>query len=140
MERGARPLKNVVQRSCGFTLVELMVAMSLAMVDMAPPPALSDALAHAPPDGDGSPVSYELTATPLDTGPMRDDARGTFTLRSNGTKGNAGSDGADEPGAGACAEFARKARSGAWPCAQGADGQSSRASSPRSSRDCFQIR
>ncbi|SOT40870.1 conserved hypothetical protein [Burkholderia cenocepacia] len=59
MERGARPLKNVVQRSCGFTLVELMVAMSLAVLDMAPPPALSDALAlaHAPPDGDGSPVS-----------------------------------------------------------------------------------
>ncbi|WP_346275121.1 prepilin-type N-terminal cleavage/methylation domain-containing protein [Burkholderia cenocepacia] len=50
-----------MQRSCGFTLVELMVAMSLAVLDMAPPPALSDALAlalaHALPDGDGSPVS-----------------------------------------------------------------------------------
>ncbi|UJH74039.1 prepilin-type N-terminal cleavage/methylation domain-containing protein [Burkholderia cenocepacia] len=140
MERDAQPLKHVLQRPGGFTLVELMVAMSLAVVDMAPPPALSDALAHAPPDGDGSPVSYELTATPLDTGPMRDDARGTFTLRSNGTKGNAGIDGADEPGAGACAEFARKARSGAWPCARDADDQSFCASSPRSSRDCFQIR
>lgn len=30
MERGAQPLKNVVQRAGGFTLVELMVAMSLA--------------------------------------------------------------------------------------------------------------
>jgi len=40
MERGARPLKNVVQRSCGFTLVELMVAMSLAVLDMAPPPGV----------------------------------------------------------------------------------------------------
>ncbi|MDN7990553.1 prepilin-type N-terminal cleavage/methylation domain-containing protein [Burkholderia orbicola] len=89
----------MVQRSCGFTLVELMVAMSLAVVDMAPPPALSDALAYAPPDGDGSPVSYELAATPLDTGPMHDDACGTFTLRSDGTKGNTGSDGVDEPGA-----------------------------------------
>lgn len=57
MERGAQPLKNVVQRTGGFTLVELMVAMSIAVLDMAPPPALSDALAHAPPDGDGSPVS-----------------------------------------------------------------------------------
>nr|WP_275521943.1 prepilin-type N-terminal cleavage/methylation domain-containing protein [Burkholderia cenocepacia] len=47
----------MAQRSCGFTLVELMVAMSLAVLDMAPPPVLSDALAHAPPDGDGSPVS-----------------------------------------------------------------------------------
>ncbi|HGO6076624.1 type II secretion system protein [Burkholderia cenocepacia] len=46
-----------MQRTGGFTLVELMVAMSIAVLDMAPPPALSDALAHAPPDGDGSPVS-----------------------------------------------------------------------------------
>lgn len=50
MERGARPLKNVVQRSCGFTLVELMVAMSLAVLDMAPPPGVvgrARARAHA---------------------------------------------------------------------------------------------
>lgn len=51
------------------------------------------------PDGDDSPVSYELAAAPLDTGPMHDDACGTFTLRSDGTNGNAGNDGAGEPGA-----------------------------------------
>ncbi|WP_180278188.1 type IV pilin protein [Burkholderia sp. AU18528] len=87
-------------------------AQYLETLDGAPPAALPDALAQAPPDGpavyrltlgrpdgDESPVSYELAATPLDTGPMRDDACGTFTLRSDGTKGNAGSGGADEPGA-----------------------------------------
>ncbi|KGB98388.1 MULTISPECIES: type IV pilin protein [Burkholderia] len=87
-------------------------AQYLETLDGAPPAALPDALAHAPPDGhavyrltlgrpdgDDSPVSYELAATPLDTSPMRDDACGTFTLRSDGTKGNAGNDGADEPGA-----------------------------------------
>ncbi|WP_321858985.1 type IV pilin protein [Burkholderia cenocepacia] len=87
-------------------------AQYLETLDGAPPAALPDAFARAPPDGhavyrltlgwpDGpdSPVSYELSATPLDAGPMRDDACGTFTLRSDGTKGNAGSDGVDEPGA-----------------------------------------
>ncbi|HDV6326781.1 TPA: type IV pilin protein [Burkholderia cenocepacia] len=87
-------------------------AQYLETLDGTPPAALPDALAQAPPDGhavyrltlgrpdgDGSPVSYELAATPLDTGPMRDDACGTFTLRSDGTKGNTGSDGVDEPGA-----------------------------------------
>ncbi|WP_230469123.1 MULTISPECIES: prepilin-type N-terminal cleavage/methylation domain-containing protein [Burkholderia] len=37
MELGAQSLKNVVQRPGGFTLVELMVAMSLAIVDGAHP-------------------------------------------------------------------------------------------------------
>lgn len=73
-----------------------------------PPPALPMALTQAPPDGraiyrlaltrpDGgdSPVSYELEAIPLDTGPMHDDACGAFTLRADGAKGNVRSDGAD---------------------------------------------
>ena len=76
------------------------------------PPALPDALAQAPPDGravyrltlrqpdgDDSPVTYELEAIPLDTGAMHDDACGAFTLRSDGTKGNTRRDGADEQGA-----------------------------------------
>ncbi|KFG96300.1 pilus assembly protein PilE [Burkholderia paludis] len=84
----------------------------LEMLDGAPPSTLPDALAQAPPDGravyrltlrlpdgDDSPVSYELQASPLDTGPMRDDACGVFTLRSDGTKGNARNDGADASGA-----------------------------------------
>ncbi|ALX12848.1 pilus assembly protein PilE [Burkholderia cepacia JBK9] len=87
-------------------------AQFLEALDGAPPSALPDALAQAPPDGravyrltllrpDGgdAPVSYELEASPLDTGPMHDDACGTFTLRSDGTKGNARRDGADESGA-----------------------------------------
>ncbi|WP_107312519.1 type IV pilin protein [Burkholderia metallica] len=52
-------------------------------------------LALARPDGDDGPVSYELEAIPLDTGPMHGDACGVFTLRSDGTKGNVRSDGAD---------------------------------------------
>ena len=65
-------------------------------------------LAQAPPDGrvvyrlalkrpdrDDSPVTYDLAAIPLDTGLMRDDACGAFTLRSDGTKGNVRSDGSD---------------------------------------------
>ncbi|HDR9485721.1 pilus assembly protein PilE [Burkholderia aenigmatica] len=84
-------------------------AQYLETRDGAPPSALPDALAQAPPDGravyrvairrpDGgdSPVSYELEAIPLDAGPMHDDACGAFTLRSDGTKGNVRSDGADE--------------------------------------------
>ncbi|CAB3766047.1 hypothetical protein LMG29660_05457 [Burkholderia puraquae] len=80
----------------------------LETLDGVPPSALPTALTQAPPDGravyrlalrrpdgDGSPVNYELDATPLDTGPMHDDACGTFTLRSDGTKGNVRSDGAD---------------------------------------------
>ncbi|MDF3081907.1 type IV pilin protein [Burkholderia sola] len=87
-------------------------AQYLETLDGAPPAALPDELAQAPPDGhavyrltlgrpdgDDSPVSYELAAAPLDTGPMRDDACGTFTLRSDGTKGNAGRERVDEPGA-----------------------------------------
>ncbi|MBY8609029.1 type IV pilin protein [Burkholderia arboris] len=86
-------------------------AQFLEALDGAPPSALPDALAQAPPDGravyrlallrpDGgdAPVSYELEASPLDNGPMHDDACGTFTLRSDGTKGNARRDGTDEPG------------------------------------------
>ena len=91
-------------------------AQYLETLDGAPPQVLPDALAHAPPDGqavyrvalrrpgnDDSSVVYELVASPLDTGPMRDDRCGAFTLRSDGTKGNTGSsDGsADGPG-GAC--------------------------------------
>ncbi|WP_412022403.1 type IV pilin protein [Burkholderia cepacia] len=81
----------------------------LETLDGAPPAALPDALAQAPPDGravyrltlgqpdgDDSPVNYELEASPLDTGPMQDDACGAFTLRSDGTKGNVRNDGADE--------------------------------------------
>lgn len=81
----------------------------LETLDGAPPAALPDALAQAPldgravyrltlrqPDGDDSPVSYELEANPLDTGPMHGDACGAFTLRSDGTKGNVRNDGADE--------------------------------------------
>ncbi|WP_342703684.1 type IV pilin protein [Burkholderia arboris] len=87
-------------------------AQFLEALDGAPPSALPDALAQAPsdgravyrltllrPDGGDAPVSYELEASPLDTGPMHDDACGTFTLRSDGTKGNARRDGADESGA-----------------------------------------
>ncbi|WP_419686348.1 type IV pilin protein [Burkholderia theae] len=81
----------------------------LETLDGAPPAALPDVLAQAPPDGQAVyrltlgqpgggdlPVSYELEASPLDTGPMHDDACGAFTLRSDGTKGNVRSDGADE--------------------------------------------
>lgn len=81
----------------------------LEALDGVPPAALPDALAQAPPDGqaiyrvrlrrqpdDGLSIAYELEARPLDAGPMRDDTCGTFTLRSDGTKGNARRDGTDE--------------------------------------------
>jgi len=80
-------------------------AQYLETLDGAQPPTLPDAYAHAPSDGpavyrvalrrstgDDAAVAYELVASPFDTGPMRDDACGAFTLRSDGTKGNAGSD------------------------------------------------
>ncbi|VWD51426.1 pilus assembly protein PilE [Burkholderia lata] len=83
-------------------------AQYLETLDGVPPSALPTALTQAPPDGravyrlalrrpdgDDSPVNYELEAIPLDTGPMHDDACGAFTLRSDGTKGNVRSDGAD---------------------------------------------
>jgi type IV pilus assembly protein PilE len=83
-------------------------AQYLETRDGVPPSALPMSLAQAPPDGraiyrlalrrpdgDDSPVSYELEAVPLDTGPMHDDACGAFTLRADGTKGNVRSDGAD---------------------------------------------
>ncbi|AYQ37449.1 prepilin-type N-terminal cleavage/methylation domain-containing protein [Burkholderia aenigmatica] len=83
-------------------------AQYLETRDGAPPSALPDTLAQAPPDGravyrlalrrpdrDDSPVSYELEAIPLDAGPMHDDVCGAFTLRSDGTKGNVRSDTAD---------------------------------------------
>ncbi|WP_322026822.1 type IV pilin protein [Burkholderia sp. BCC1977] len=91
-------------------------AQYLETLDGAPPQTLPDAYAHAPPDGqavysvalrravgDDAPVAYELVARPLDAGPMRDDACGAFTLRADGTKGNAGSDdGAADAQARAC--------------------------------------
>lgn len=79
-------------------------AQYLETLDGPPPRTLPDAYAQVPPDGpavyrvalqrsvgDDAPVVYELVASPLDAGPMRDDACGAFTLRSDGTKGNAGS-------------------------------------------------
>ncbi|MBY4868710.1 prepilin-type N-terminal cleavage/methylation domain-containing protein [Burkholderia sp. Bp9017] len=91
-------------------------AQYLETLDGMPPQALPDALAHAPPDGhpvyrvtlrrpgdDDASVVYELVASPLDTGPMRDDRCGAFTLRSDGAKGNAGSnDGSADGQDGAC--------------------------------------
>ncbi|KHK54519.1 pilus assembly protein PilE [Burkholderia sp. A9] len=83
-------------------------AQYLETLDGAPPQTLPEAFRQAPPDGqpvyrvvlrrpvgDDVPVVYELVASPLDTGPMRDDACGAFTLRSDGTKGNAGSSDGD---------------------------------------------
>lgn len=83
-------------------------AQYLETLDGAPPATLPDALAHAPPDGrpvyriarrppagGGASLAYELEASPLDTGPLRDDLCGVFTLRSDGTKGNTRHDGRD---------------------------------------------
>ncbi|OXI87759.1 pilus assembly protein PilE [Burkholderia sp. AU33423] len=83
-------------------------AQYLETVDGVPPSALPMAFTQAPPDGravyrlalrrpdrDDSPVSCDLEAIPLDTGPMHDDACGAFTLRSDGTIGNVRRDGAD---------------------------------------------
>ncbi|MBH9659785.1 type IV pilin protein [Burkholderia multivorans] len=79
-------------------------------LDVGLPRTVPEALAHAPPDGrpvyrialrppqqgDAAAAADELNAMPLDTGPMRDDACGTFILRSDGTKGNRKRDGTDE--------------------------------------------
>ncbi|HDR9759546.1 TPA: type IV pilin protein [Burkholderia cepacia] len=83
-------------------------AQYLEALEGVPPSALPTTLAQAPPDGravyrlalrrpdgDDSAVSYELEAIPLDTGPMRGDTCGAFTLRSDGTKGNVRSDAVD---------------------------------------------
>jgi type IV pilus assembly protein PilE len=70
-----------------------------------PPAALPDALSRAPADGrsvyrialargDDDRSAYLLEATPLDTGPMRGDRCGVFTLSADGTKGNARDEGA----------------------------------------------
>ncbi|MBM2765903.1 type IV pilin protein [Burkholderia anthina] len=91
-------------------------AQYLETLDGTPPQALPDTLAHAPPDGqpvyrvalrrpggDDASVVYELVASPLDTGPMRDDRCGAFTLRSDGVKGNTGSsDGSADGQDGTC--------------------------------------
>ncbi|HDR9838502.1 TPA: prepilin-type N-terminal cleavage/methylation domain-containing protein [Burkholderia multivorans] len=85
-------------------------AQYLETLDVGLPRAVPEALAHAPPDGrpvyrialrprqqsDAAAATDELNATPLDTGPMRDDACGTFILRSDGTKGNRKRDGTEE--------------------------------------------
>ncbi|WP_196482728.1 type IV pilin protein [Burkholderia stagnalis] len=83
-------------------------AQYLETLDGAAPPALPDALAHAPSDGravyrlairrpdDDAFVFYVLEASPLDGGPMRDDRCGAFTLSADGTKGNVRPDGANE--------------------------------------------
>lgn len=85
-------------------------AQYLETLDVGLPRAVPEALAHAPPDGrpvyrialrpprqgDAAPATDELNATPLDTGPMRDDACGTFILRSDGTKENRKRDGTEE--------------------------------------------
>ncbi|MBN6735295.1 type IV pilin protein [Burkholderia multivorans] len=85
-------------------------AQYLETLDVGLPRAVPEALTHAPPDGrpvyrvalrqppqgDAASASDELNATPLDTGPMRDDACGTFILRSDGTKGNRKRDGTEE--------------------------------------------
>ncbi|MCO8626815.1 type IV pilin protein [Burkholderia multivorans] len=82
----------------------------LETLDVGLPRAVPEALAQAPPDGrpiyrialrprqqsDAAAATDELNATPLDTGPMRDDACGTFILRSDGTKGNRKRDGTEE--------------------------------------------
>ncbi|AYY58173.1 type IV pilin protein [Burkholderia multivorans] len=82
----------------------------LETLDVGLPRAVPEAFAHAPPDGrpgyrialrprqqsDAAAATDELNATPLDTGPMRDDACGTFILRSDGTKGNRKRDGTEE--------------------------------------------
>ncbi|KAB0641741.1 type IV pilin protein [Burkholderia latens] len=83
-------------------------AQYLETLDGPLPQTLPDAYAQAPPDGqpvyrlrltrpagDDAPAAYELVASPLDTGPMRDDACGAFTLRSDGTKGATGSNDAE---------------------------------------------
>ncbi|CAG9194050.1 type IV pilin protein [Burkholderia vietnamiensis] len=80
-------------------------AQYLETLDGPPPQMLPDAYTQAPPDGqpvyrltlrrpaDGdASVAYELVASPLDAAPMRDDPCGAFTLRSDGTKGNAVAD------------------------------------------------
>ena len=79
-------------------------AQFLETLDGPAPQTLPDAYAQAPPDGqaiysvglkrsigDDAQVVYELVANPLEAGPMRADACGAFTLRSDGTKGNTGS-------------------------------------------------
>ncbi|WP_181455115.1 type IV pilin protein [Burkholderia multivorans] len=85
-------------------------AQHLETLDVGLPRAVPEVLTHAPPDGrpvyrvalrpprqgDAASASDELNATPLDTGPMRDDACGTFILRSDGTKGNRKRDGTEE--------------------------------------------
>ncbi|WP_196776084.1 type IV pilin protein [Burkholderia multivorans] len=85
-------------------------AQYLETLDVGLPRAVPEALAHAPPDGrpvyrvalrppqqsDAAAATDELNAIPLDTGPMRDDACGTFILRSDGTKGNRKRDGTEE--------------------------------------------
>ena len=66
-------------------------AQYLEMLDGPPPQSLPDAYAQAPPDGaaiyrvalrrsvgDDAAVVYELVASPLDAGPMRDDACGAM--------------------------------------------------------------
>ncbi|MBU9629658.1 prepilin-type N-terminal cleavage/methylation domain-containing protein [Burkholderia multivorans] len=82
----------------------------LETLDVGLPRAVPEALAQTPPDGrpvyrialrprqqsDAAPATDELNAIPLDTGPMRDDACGTFILRSDGTKGNRKRDGTEE--------------------------------------------
>lgn len=83
-------------------------AQYLETLDGVLPQTLPHAYAQAPPDGqpvyrvgltrpadDDAPVVYELVASPLDTGPMRDDACGAFTLRSDGTKDSTGSSDAE---------------------------------------------
>lgn len=45
---------------------------------------------------------YAVEAQPLETGPMRDDACGTFTLDATGLRGNRTADGANAPDSNIC--------------------------------------
>ncbi|AIO41803.1 prepilin-type N-terminal cleavage/methylation domain-containing protein [Burkholderia sp. AU19243] len=87
-------------------------AQYLETLDGPPPRTLPHAYAQAPPDGrpvyrvrlarpagDDAAVFYELVASPLDTGPMRDDRCGAFTLRSDGTRGSTAESADAEPAA-----------------------------------------
>lgn len=51
--------------------------------------------------GDESNGGYMIAASPVESGPMRDDACGTFTLDATGTRGNE-TIGAAAPGTGEC--------------------------------------
>lgn len=94
---------TALYRAAQFVDMQTPVAASLpAGMDQAPPDGMAVYRLRLLP-GDETNGGYVITASPVEAGPMYDDACGTFTLDATGMRGNqAAHAGAAPPGAEEC--------------------------------------